>query len=333
MTTILKFSCKLFGYDYATLLRQPTISQQKVVTLASLMVIPVLLWMFSGFYLTRYMMGASFVASIVVAIFLGLVIFFVDRSFVSTPKMSKGFILKTVRFAFAIISTVLGSLALDMVVFSGDLAEFRSQKAASGESEAISLYKVKHGGELGRLDSLLAIAQSKYSVLTKVYLDELDGSGGTGLYGKGKVAAAKEAQMQTAAAEVERIRAEREKTFQQLQEEAEQFGEESSTKRSDALLSQIRDLHAFVFQDAFTIGFYSFFFLFVLLLEGFFILYKSLVHETIFEAWMDAEEQYAREQLESYQARKRKAVMERHILGGDYDKVHQILEKPVRKIV
>lgn len=64
----------------------------------------------------------------------------------------------------------------------------------------------------------------------------------------------------------------------------------------------------------------------MLLIESFFILYKSAVSETIFESFLQAEEDYARQQLEAYRFAKSRTVRDIGVLGDDHDKIKRLLD-------
>jgi hypothetical protein len=153
----------------------------------------------------------------------------------------------------------------------------------------------------------------------------MDGEGGTGQKGFGKVAIAKEKEKDLALQKQEKLEAEYALAFDDLELKATVHGGEMAAKRGDALLSKFRDLHEFVFSDPFTKGLYLFFFGFVFLLECFFILYKTAVSETIFETFLQAEEDYRRSEMDAYQAQKARHIKERSLLGEDHDHIRQIL--------
>ena len=48
---LLKIFSTLFGYNYEVVKGQSTVSKQKIITLGTLMLIPVSLWTISGFYI------------------------------------------------------------------------------------------------------------------------------------------------------------------------------------------------------------------------------------------------------------------------------------------
>lgn len=331
MTILIKIFSGLFGYDYKRVMQQPTVSRQKVVTLGTLILIPVALWTFSGFYLSYYLMGAGIAASILVAFVMGGIILIVDRSFVATPKSERGGWLRTIRIGFALVSTVLGSLAIDMVLFSGDLEEYRQAKGEKQVKLYSQEYREKQGGELLRLLDEKRTAQSRHEALLQAYIRELDGSGGTGRYGEGKVAMAKEQEKDRAASEVKRLEEGFVKARADLEEKALAHAEERAAKRGDALLSKLRDLHEFVLSDRLTLGFYLIFFVFVLMLETFFVMYKSVAADTIYEQFLQAEEEFGHQQLEAYRVQKARITRERDLLGEDYEKVKRLVSGEPRR--
>lgn len=325
MTTLLKIFSALFQYDYRMVEQQPTLSKQKIVTLGLLLLIPVILWAFSGFYLSHMMLGTGLLGSIMVSLVLGGIILIVDRSFISSPKTKYRGMLGSVRFGFAVFSTVLGSLAIDMVLFSGDLEEYRQAKAVEQKDVFEAEYYEKHQQEVLRIGDEKDKAYKVHQDLLGKHILEMDGEGGTGQKGFGKVAIAKGLEKDRAAAKVEQLELAYATALEDLQIKAEDYGAERASKRGDALMSKFRDLHEFVFSDALTTGLYLFFFGFVLLLECFFMLYKISVSETIFESFLQAEEDYRRQELEAYQVQKERSIRDRKLLGEDHDRIKEIL--------
>ncbi|MFN3999682.1 DUF4407 domain-containing protein [Algoriphagus sp.] len=334
MTTLMKIFCTLFGYDYETVLRQPTASRQKIVTLGLLILIPVILWAFSGFYLAHFLLGLGYIASAIVALTLGGIILAVDRSFVATPKTGRTLGLIVLRFGFAVVSTVLGSVALDLALFQGDLAEYRQALLSESRSHEEEAYKADHSAELTRLEQLLPVLQARETSLGDAHILEMTGKGGSGKTGKGKISDAIEHQKVETAKEAARVEEALGAERTRLDEAAKAHAEQKLTKRQDALLSQLKDLHGFVFSDGYAIAIYFFFFAFVAMLEVFFILYKSFTSDTIFEDWLEAEESYGKQKLEAYRRRKAQVAREYGALGEDYAQVRQLLgETPTRRII
>lgn len=334
MTTLMKIFCALFGYDYDTVLRQPTASRQKIVTLGLLILIPVILWSFSGFYLAHVLLGLGYVASAVVAFVLGGIILAVDRSFVATPKSSRGAGLKWLRAGFALVSTVLGSVALDLALFQGDLTEYRQALLTESRGKEELSYKAIHGSELERLEKLLPELQAREVSLGQAHIMEMTAQGGTGKYGDGRVSKAIERQKLETAKEAGRVEEALKMERVRLDGAAKAHAEQKLTKRQDALLSQLKDLHGFVFSDGYALAIYLFFLGFVAMLEVFFILYKISTSDTIFEEWLQAEETYGKQKLDSYRRRKSQLAREYGVLGEDYTQVRELLgDSPTRRII
>ncbi|TFV94484.1 DUF4407 domain-containing protein [Algoriphagus kandeliae] len=325
MTTILRLFSKMFGYDYHVVKAQPTASRQKIVTMGFLILIPVVLWTFSGFYLAHILMGIDLIGSLIVALFLGGLILAIDRSFVATPKGSRTTLLIVIRGGFALISTILGSLAIDLALFQGDLVEYRSQTQATERQEAILEYKEKHGVELRRLERKMTAMDSVEASLGYLHVLEMTGKGGSGVAGKGKISDKIELKQQQKARELAELKSELAKKSQSLDSAASAYAEEKVKKRQDALISQLKDLHAFVFQDSTSKWIYWIFFGFVFLLEVFFILYKSSTGDTSFDEYIQAEEDHQKQELESYKRRKARVIQDREIIGDDYQKVIKLL--------
>jgi hypothetical protein len=137
---LLKFFSKLFGYNYEVVKVQSTVSKQKIITLGTLMLIPVSLWTISGFYIGYNLLGASLVSSLIGGLFVGLLILIIDKSFLATPKESVSQWLKVFRIVFAVIATILGSIALDLMFFSGDLEEYRTKLSTDIQKDKTAEY-------------------------------------------------------------------------------------------------------------------------------------------------------------------------------------------------
>ncbi len=242
--------------------------------------------------------------------------------------------LKVLRFGFAVISTFLGSLALDLALFQGDIKEYQADLLTDLRSYAETEYKGRHQDELSRLEQLLPKLQEKEARLGIDHILEMTGKKGTGRYGKGDVSDAIERQKLAVATEAKRVEEALQVERSKLDQEAEDFAEEKYSKRQDALISQLKDLHGFVFGDGYALVIYLFFFGFVALLEVFFIMYKSYTAETIFEDYLQAEELYVRQKLDAYKRRKAQLAKEYGALGEDYSRVTHLLgDSGLRKII
>jgi hypothetical protein len=326
-----KFFSKLFGYSYEAVKAQTTVSRQKIVTLGTLLLIPVFLWTFSGFYLTYYLLGAALWQAIITGLVLGTMILFVDRSFISTPKVKGGKYLVGFRLAFALVSTILGSLTIDLIVFSGDLEEYRQAKAVQMKSTEADAYFASHRQELDRIDSEIQEVAARHIMLDDAHLKELDGSYGTGKYGAGKVAEAKGRKAEQALMKGQELKSAFQQAQEKLRDDSLIHGDAIVSKRGDALLSKVTDLHEFALSTGLSTCIYLLFFFFVFALEVFFIVYKTAVSESLFEKLLISEELIGESRLEILKKQREEMLRQDGLLGPRAEKMRRIAEDEAYK--
>ena len=320
--TVQLFS-KLFGYSPEAVKAQTTISRQKIVTLGTLLIIPVFLWGFSAFYISKYLIGSSTLVAIVTGIVLGSFILIVDRSFIATPKVKGKKLLTAFRFIFALVATILGSLALDLIVFQGDLQEFRDAKMEKEKSLEADTYFETHDSHIERLDHERSEAKALADKSMDEFIHDVSGTGGSGKYGYGVAARQKEKRAQADQSKFEMLDAEYQLQYDLLKAEALKHGETQAKKRSDALLSQIEDLHEFAFSGWVSGTFYIIFLIFVFALESFFIIYKSFVSESLFEQLLESEESTGLRRLKSITDYREEILRQDRLLGPTAESVRK----------
>jgi hypothetical protein len=324
--TIRLFSA-MFGYDYQLLKQCPAGSKQKVAFLGTLIMIPVFIWMFCTFYMVHSLMGQSMLLSLAAATIMGLMVFFIDRSFITIgAKPSK--LLLTTRVAFALIATLLGAISLDLVVFGGDLEEFRAKDRQEKLTAFYQEYEQKHDQEVLRLKAEMDDAKAHYQQLHAAYLTEMDGSGGTGKYGRGRVALAKEQEQMDAKKRWQQLDARYQAELQKLEEEAKSYAQQATRLEQSAILSKIRDLHAFVMSYRITMMAYLLFMLFIFCLEMMFLIYKTLSETTAFEQYLAMQETMAKSKMDQLHADKMRMMQAQTKLGLEQsDKIERLLRR------
>jgi len=172
---LLRFFSALFGYDYAIVKNQTTVSKQKIVTLGTLMLIPVSLWTISGFYIGDNLLDAGFIKSLFGGLFVGGLILIIDKSFLATPKDSVSKSLKGFRIVFAVIATILGSIALDLMFFGGDLEEYRAKQSTQIKKAEISKYLKDNNVGLVQLYDRIDEQRQIVEASKTAWKDEADG--------------------------------------------------------------------------------------------------------------------------------------------------------------
>jgi len=321
---LLKFFSTLFGYNYEVVKGQSTVSKQKIITLGTLMLIPVSLWTISGFYIGYNLLGASLVSSIIGGLFVGLLILIIDKSFLATPKESVSQWLKGFRIVFAVIATILGSIALDLMFFSGDLEEYRTKLSADILREKTEEYLKNNNNQITELTN--SISQQKEIVeASKIdWKKEVDGSSGSGHVGVGKIAFIKERIFRSDSTKLAQMEANLDLTKKNLNKEAVLYGQKMADKNSNALLSKITDLHDFILSSGLSTFFYSLFFLAVFSLEIFFLITKSSTADSLFEKMLYAEEKVGERRLQTMMSQREEILRQNGLLGSRADRIRHI---------
>jgi hypothetical protein len=86
----LKFFSALFGYNYELVKAQTTVSKQKIVTMGTLVLIPVTLWFISGFYLSKDLYEAPTWQALFIGALMSSAILIIDRAFIVLSKENGG---------------------------------------------------------------------------------------------------------------------------------------------------------------------------------------------------------------------------------------------------
>jgi hypothetical protein len=321
---LLKIFSTLFGYNYEVVKCQSTVSKQKIITLGTLMLIPVSLWTISGFYIGYNLLGASLVSSLIGGVFVGLLILIIDKSFLATPKESVSLWLKGFRIVFAVIATILGSIALDLMFFSGDLEEYRAKLSTAIQRDKTEEYLKNNNKQIAELTN--SISQQKEIVeASKIdWKKEVDGSSGSGNVGIGKIALLKERIFRSDSTKLAHLEANLISTKENINKDAISYGQKMATKNSNALLSKITDLHDFILSSGLSTFFYGLFFFAVFSLEIFFLITKSSTADSLFEKMLYAEEKVGERRLHTMMSQREEILRQNGLLGSRADRIRHI---------
>lgn len=321
---LLKFFSALFGYNYEVVKVQTTVSKQKIVNLGTLMLIPVSLWTISGFYIGYNLLGASFLKSLIGGLFVGLLIFFVDKSFLGTPKISVSNWLKGFRIVFAVIATILGSIALDLMFFSGDLEEYRGKLTTEIRKDESDNYLKDNYRQISEFEELVSEQRKAKEESKRDWKDEADGKSGTGRSGIGEVAKLKKGLYLSDSTTLAQMETKLNSTRDSLAKEAVNYGQKMAIKRGDALMSKVTDLHNFIMKSGISIFFYCLFFVAVFSLEIFFLITKSSTADSLFEKMLYAEEKVGERRLQTLMAQREEILRQDGLLGSRAEKIRQL---------
>ncbi|MCH6198574.1 DUF4407 domain-containing protein [Aquiflexum sp. LQ15W] len=331
---LLKLFSNLFGYNYEVVKAQTTVSKQKIITLGTLMLIPVSLWTISGFYIGYDLLGAGFFQSLIGGLFVGTLILIIDKSFLTTPKESVSKWLKTFRVVFAVVATILGSIALDLMFFSGDLEEYREKKSAKIQKSESDSFMKENNHLLTNLENSISKQQSITEASKIDWKNEADGTGGSGSAGIDKIALLKEGIYKSDAAKLAQMEASLLSIKDSLGQEAILYGQKMATKKSNALLSKVTDLHDFILSSGLSMFFYGLFFVAVFSLEIFFLITKSSTADSLFDKMLYAEERMGERRLQTLMTQRDEILRQDGLFGPRAERIRQLASEHdnIRKI-
>lgn len=321
---MLKLFSTLFGYNYEVVKMQTTVSKQKIVTLGTLILIPVSLWFFSGYYLSSSLYKVSLGKALAIGTGLAILILIIDRAFIVLSKDNGGKDLAKFRVFIAILSTVLGSLAMDLMIFSGDLKEYRAKKGQKQKEQKIGEYKADFGGELDRLGVEREEASEAYSKAYGEYVAEIDGTSGTGKYGLGPAANAKNKRMTDVKLAFEKADAAFLFEQSRLNAAADSVAHAAIINEGSSVLSKVRDLHEFAFSGWINFIYYFAITAFFFCLEFFPFKYKSKVSESLFEKMLYSEELIGEQRLQTMMAHREEILRQDGLMGPRAERIRQL---------
>ena len=267
---MLKTACFLTGENYALLSGDTPQSKKKVIAMAIAMLVPTMLWIISGFLLVHNVLGSSIGVGVLAAAVSGALVFIIEKLIIMSTA-SKG--LAWFRVSLGICVAVLGSLALDEVIFKDDIDVEVARLKVEGKKKA-----GQHAGELFMLENRFTEKRADLDTAVKRYNDavlavvaETDGSGGTGNTGVGNVARFKREIANERQVEMVRLQQEV-KMLDTARAAAIEDAEKAfaDSFNSHALLVRIKAMYKLVFNN-FWMGFYYFVITAVLFLVEFLV--------------------------------------------------------------
>lgn len=321
---LLRIFSALFGYNYEVVKVQTTVSKQKIVTLGTLMLIPVSLWTISGFYIGYDLLGAGLIKSIIGGLFVGVLILIIDKSFLATPKESVNNWLKGFRIVFAVIATILGSIALDLMFFGGDLEEYREKVSAKTQKDEAAKYLLENNHLITELSNSVENQKGIAETSKTDWKNEADGSGGTRNKGIGEISHLKERIYKSDSTRLAQMQVSLGSAKDSLAREAVLFGQKMATKRGNALMSKVTDLHDFIMGNGLSMFFYGLFFIAVFSLEIFFLITKSSTADSLFEKMLYAEEKVGERRLQTLMAQREEILRQDGLLGPRAERIRQL---------
>src|SRR5258705_13352871 len=115
---MLKTACFFSGDNYNLVAADTPASKKKVVAMALAMMVPTLIWVFNGFMLSHQVLQANLGWSILTGVICGMIIFMIEKLIIMANGNGS---LTFFRICIGLIVALLGSVAVDEVVFEDDI--------------------------------------------------------------------------------------------------------------------------------------------------------------------------------------------------------------------
>jgi Na+-transporting methylmalonyl-CoA/oxaloacetate decarboxylase gamma subunit len=161
-------------------------SKQKVALMANALLLPVLAWAINGYLLTRQVLETSWGVALFTSFICAFVIFLVERIIIMSTT-SEG--MKRFRIVLGVCVALLGSLALDEVIFKSDIdyqLNINKEQFAEIRAKEAGFRFDTLNGMAGRLQSINQ-GKDNIGVAEQIAINEMDGKG-SGVKGAGKIA-------------------------------------------------------------------------------------------------------------------------------------------------
>jgi len=184
---MLKTACFLTGDNYTIVNSDTPSSKKKVVAMSIAMLVPILLWVLNGFMLSNEVLKAGFFGSVITGLVCGIIVFLIEKLIIMAN--GNGW-LTFFRVCIGIIVALLGSIAIDEVVFKNDID---ISVAAIKESAILDARRNKELQFLQEhnysgIEKKTNEAQRNYDITEASTLAEADGTNGSKTRGMGTIA-------------------------------------------------------------------------------------------------------------------------------------------------
>lgn len=292
---MLKLAATILGEDYKVLKQSSVKSRQKVMTIFSLLLLPMGLWALTAYTASTVIFGADPMTGLAAAMIASSVIFLIDRAFLNAHSTTRG--MKRFRFGIVVLSCGIGSLSIDAVLFKEDVHQ---QIEKIQLAEAKDNARERYGEEQAFIDDLKMQRGEKQAEVDELYASftqEVNGEQGTGNAGYGEVAKMREGKWEQAKTELAQLDKEIFSAEAELNDKIAADVDEA-THGDGGFLMHVRGMFAAIWSDWRVLVIWLAIFIFVMLLEYAPLYVKTKYDETDYDQWKAQEERMRKTQVQ-----------------------------------
>lgn len=177
---MLKIYCFITGDDYNIIKNETPESIKKIKLFAMLTCIPVILWIVFGYLLVTELMMFSFFNAVLTSLFIGILIFLIERSIVMSSGNS---IVSVFRILISLFIAILGAMTVDEVIFKNDVDKQMELIHRKYVSDEIAKWESDNSERINTQKLIAGESAVKKDAALNIYLDEINGTAGTGIRG------------------------------------------------------------------------------------------------------------------------------------------------------
>lgn len=292
---MLRFFALLTGDRYSVLRAHTPASRKKVVAIGMGLLLVTGLWVFTGYNLGVNAFGMAPSSAAITGLVLGVVAFTLDRMVLLAIGSSR--LLTAMRLLIALLMAVIGGVGLDLWLLRSEIDQTLLTKHEAQAEERSIQVQSHYVDEQRKADEDVSRARIAKEGAIAAWLLEMNGHpSGTGRYGHGKVARAKEMLVKQRERELQEALA-RQSALHVIaqQKRTEALDRLASVQEQPGLFDRLRAMHQYVFGDPLILTAYILISLVLVLLELSPLLIKLGARKTSYEEEVERADELHRE--------------------------------------
>jgi hypothetical protein len=293
---MLKLFCRITGDDYNLLKADTPESRKKVESMASVVFIPVIVWLFSGYLLVTQVLEGSVLSGLSVGFCMGFMVFLLEKNIIMAHG-SKSILI--FRICLGAVIALIGAICIDEVIFKNDidraLAQINRMEVESDRAKVDEKFAAIITSKTSEVDGKFQAWQKALEEAGK----EADATGGTGRRGVGPVTQMKLNIAASLQNTYEKSKTELEEITAKMEAERDAAGNRVSASQNDnALLIRIKALFRLVVSDWAMGIIYFLFMAFLFMLEFLVVFLKNSWPQTNYERRLELIEDIGRKRMD-----------------------------------
>jgi hypothetical protein len=272
---MLRFWSFLIGKDWEVVKTYRNSSQDKIKLFGSIILIPVILWAANGYLMSREIFESGVISSMIIGIFLGFIIYLIERSILLAESNP---IINRLRIVLGLIVAILGSLTMDEVIFKNDIDNMMQVYKVEAVDEQTAKWDTLYVGRIDSISRIVNYKSSVYKQRSDEYYLEIEGKANSGVGGDGPMAQRKLQMMNRAYEDLKGDQEVLQKIEKEWRENREFAKNDSRDNFNDkGLLLRMKALFRLILSDWVSFIVFFLYFLLVLIMETLVIIMKKFV--------------------------------------------------------